>query len=472
MKYYIECNSDPETSKILASIGILMLDPKIDSLIFSIKATDIKLKKDLKKMIRNMYGFEKRNLVVFDIEEKMGISEVFKAVNLILKNIKYIYKTNFKSTFNGYDISDWLYDANLRINKIPTQNINPLYKLRTLIIFATRLKNAHERIKKLNPDSLILSHRIGYGNGIYSLIAEITNKYIITFGGRNNCAIIRSKSTKSYEYTLSDKNFKIIQSIKPKTINTDFLELEKRIYKGELNNDHKKAYANSTYSNIRLNEFLKRPAESKVGVYLHAFTDYPKCYLSSLGNSEIADYWKWLIKIFEIMKEMKNIDFILKEHPGSKDYPLRKDYLGIITGKHKLENVYCLRAKEETNINEIVNIGLTYIGSVAPELIALNKKNVIYTGEAPYSNFSFGIKVNNFKELPDVIENTLRNKYEPTNNEILEAQKYLLSVYKYLRVFKYEGSIVKNSVEKIVEENIHLRKKLQNKLFYQEVKIQ
>ena len=327
-------------------------------------------------------------------------------------------------------------------------------------------------MKKVKPETLILSHRVGYGNGIYSLVAEMTNRYIITFGGRNNCAIIRSKTCKSYEYILSDKNFKLIQRIKPKTLSTDFIELEKRIYEGGLSNDHKRAYAHSTFNNIYLNEFLKRPAEGKIGVYLHAFTDYPKCYLGSLGNSEIKDYWEWLVRIFETMKEMKNINFILKEHPSSSDYPLRKDYLDKIVRKHKLENVYCLRAKDKTNINDIVNIGLTYIGSVVPELVALKKKNVIYTGEAPYSKFKFGIKENDINYLPVVIEKTLRNNQKPTNDEITEAQKYLLSVYKYLRVFTHEGITVNKSVEAMVKDNIQLRKKLQNKLFFQEIKIQ
>lgn len=140
----------------------------------------------------------------------------------------------------------------------------------------------------------------------------------------------------------------------------------------------------------------------------------------------------WFDETFRIMSEVKDINWIIRVHPGEKGSGSLYTVDDYIREKYPVipEHIKILWSDSEINsygLYQLIDAGITLFGTTGAELPLLGK-NVISGGEAYFSNKGFSLDAKSKEEYRELLRNI--NNIKPLSSEQIEtARRYAYSYF-------------------------------------------
>lgn len=203
-------------------------------------------------------------------------------------------------------------------------------------------------------------------------------------------------------------------------------------------------------------EYLGVPAGKKnVFIMLHCLSDAPR---GGSDQSVYIDYNKWFLDTLRIIKEVKGVNWIIKDHPLSTYYS-QDSYVREIFDANKTENMFwCEKNISGLQIKEVADCVVTCAGDVGIEYWAYGIPTVT-TADAYYSKWNISYNMKTLEEYEDVLKNISKLK-KPSVESMVQAQKCLIALKKMgtlnidevVRLFYTVASEEANSLKDVYSE--------------------
>jgi hypothetical protein len=146
------------------------------------------------------------------------------------------------------------------------------------------------------------------------------------------------------------------------------------------------------------------PSKRNVFIFLHAFNDLPKTF-----KTPYKDFFDWMIKTIDILKENDKVNCIIKVHPLNTLYPTEDfdiiEYLDEVVQAHS-HIKYIDDKSDFTNesIPFIADVIGTCVGTAGLEYTCYGKKTFI-SGESSYAQFNICDNIENQEEYKEYLLN-------------------------------------------------------------------
>jgi len=292
------------------------------------------------------------------------------------------------------NIGGLVYDTHL--NRYQCATIPPydvrffITVLRVLIQFERFLYSF--RISR--PSYLLVSHRVGLNGGTLSLIAKKYEVPIFSFGGDRNISLIVDQNPSAYEYEAKPEDKSHLKTFSDVDLDALFTSTKERHLNHEVIKDSKYAFSGQTWSDRE--EFAKAynlldPSLPFVFIMPHVFNDYPN---SIYKNSTFADYFEWLKFTLKYIAQNRHINWVIREHPSTPFYNLRKNPILIASNRYASDNCTFIPYDAEfstASLEFLADAVITCIGSIGFEGPALFNVPAIYFQPNPFIMFSPGL---------------------------------------------------------------------------------
>lgn len=129
-----------------------------------------------------------------------------------------------------------------------------------------------------------------------------------------------------------------------------------------------------------------------VFVMLHAFNDYPHSHFRR--RLPFQDYYDWFVQTLALARDVRDVNWIFKEHPAADFYPTRDVDLDVtFAGVHE-PHIRFLRRDADFNgasLRHIAHAIVTCIGTAGLEYSCFGVPCVL-AGESPFSGYGFTIE--------------------------------------------------------------------------------
>lgn len=193
---------------------------------------------------------------------------------------------------------------------------------------------------------------------------------------------------------------------------------------------------------------------------LHAFTDYPHSHFNGMI---FKDYGDWFLQTLDFAKTHKNANYIFKQHPTDKFYPIQDiDFIELF--KDAPSNIKFLSTEDKIDTRSLETIAdavVTCVGSAGFEMPAFYAIPSIIAGDSPFSGYDFVKEPKTKKEYFSILENI--DKIEKIS---LLAQKQAQAVY----LFIYKYCTVDYSFIPIIDYEQHFNVD-SKQIFYDKIKL-
>ena len=383
---------------------------------------------------------------------------IFQYLKMFLTN----KALNFK--FEGVKYGDILHDIYLVENKCATLQ-KPNLKLLKIMKKIVRLHMQYVKtIKKYNIKAVLASHRISYCACM--IRAALTNncKAYTNSGMHRNTLYVSSspKNLIEYEYTPTKKQIEQIVDLPNELFTEEYNTIKYEHIYGTTNKDAKYAFSNENkFYKDRLefnNKYHLDSNKKNIFIMLHAFIDHPHAHFKSML---FKDYGDWFLRTLEFAKKNDNVNWIFKQHPSDKYYPVNDiDFNQLFTDVP--DNVKFISTEDKVDTRSLEYIAdaiVTCLGSAGFEMPAFYGIPSITAGDNPYSDFSFSTRPKTKKEYFKILKE-LHNVTKLTEPQQKEAQAVYMFIYKYCTVdYKF--------IPILTHEDIH--NQLNCEEFYQKV---
>lgn len=190
--------------------------------------------------------------------------------------------------------------------------------------------------------------------------------------------------------------------------------------KGNGNIDSKLAYSfnKKKYSREKLKNKLginnKKPI---VFIFAHIFRDSPHISTKMLYK----DYYEWLVETLTYANKIKEINWVVKEHPSSEKIYNEKGVVLEILKKYKFSNILLCPADLNTNcINKVADAVVTCQGTIGIEC-SCEGIPVVVCGKAFYAGFGFTIEAHSKKQYKKILKD-LKYVKKLDENQIRKAK--------------------------------------------------
>jgi hypothetical protein len=388
--------------------------------------------------------------------------------NYIFKSIKILYSMkNVKDFCNveldGIDIGLLSYDTWIRYTKIPSSK---KIDIRLILFFAKALHASYffdelykkNKIKKLvQSEKQFIPHGILFQKSLKNNIEvyarngvdNITIKIYTEFNQRHEpknrfsekllSAVFKQNKKKAVKeidlWFKSQKRSKIYgKSWAPFVTNNEKVvsvwqkktdgpeELKKKSYK--------KTLQISDLKEITKAEFCKnlgwRYDKKIVVVFLPYMID--GVYQNGKKNLYLDNY-SWIIGTLKIIKDIKNVNWIIREHPQEIRYGTKSNYPIVLNNilKKNLHIKNCPININPTCLTKIADIALTCNGSAGLEYQSFGIPSII-AEKSPYSHFGFKNIPKNIYEYKNLLKKIHLIK-KPSIQEIQKAKVILFTCY-------------------------------------------
>lgn len=337
----------------------------------------------------------------------IGKGNIIKRIYYFIKSYKILKKvTNYKSLiklkYDGVDIGKCLYEQFLRFEKKPyIYTIEPVYYtyLMKLLIYKEQLK----LIYKNKQNSYLIQSETQYFPLRVNLQTALLNKVkVVSRAGRKN---IRLKFYKNFSEAyksrirISSNFFDKLSKIVSKKISTSNykkiikkkikLNIGKDVYQQIESNDETKKQFRSL---SEINTFFNFDNKPIVIILAHEFTDGNLSHSWNLYENDML----WLNDTIDQIKKIKNVNWIIKEHPSEKIFNAKISTKEIFNSKVKLLKNIKLFPNEYTidNFHKFVNVAITSHGTAAYEYPLYSIPTII-CGESVCSGNGFTIEPKN-----------------------------------------------------------------------------
>ncbi len=334
----------------------------------------------------------------------IGEGNIIERIYYFIKSYKILKKvTNYKSLlklkYDGVDIGKCLYEQFLRFEKKPhIYTIEPVYYtyLMKLLIYNEQFK----LIYKNQQNSYLVQSETQYFPLRVNLQSALLNKIkVISRAGRKN---IKLKFYKN----LNDA-YKSSNRVSPNIFNKLSKIVSKKIgnsdYKKIINKKIKLNIGNDVYQQIKSNNKSKKQFSSRseinsffnfdkkplVIILAHEFTDGNLAHSWNLYENDMI----WLSDTIDQIKKIKNVNWIIKEHPSEKIYNAKVSTEEIFNSKIKsLKNIKLFPNNYKIdNFHKFVNVVITSHGTAAYEYPLYSIPTII-CGESNCSGNGFTIE--------------------------------------------------------------------------------
>jgi hypothetical protein len=160
-----------------------------------------------------------------------------------------------------------------------------------------------------------------------------------------------------------------------------------------------------------------------VFVFAHVFADAPQGLSSGML---FRDYFVWLEETLKKIKEVQNVNWIIKPHPSSKLY----NETGVVdemVKKMNTDNIkICPADLNPASVIKVANAVITAQGTVGIEYSCMGIP-VVLTSKPFYSEFNFTIEPETVADYMSILENVLSS--EKLSTEQMNAAKLVFSTF-------------------------------------------
>ncbi|MBT8552000.1 hypothetical protein G6731_08545 [Polynucleobacter paneuropaeus] len=248
--------------------------------------------------------------------------------------------------------------------------------------------------EKYSPVAILLSHRVGICGATLAEVSEKNHIDIYSFNGLNFGTLIKTKRRKVYEFRATLEKIQPLLDLNEKKFNWLFDQVTKNMLKGDFNPDSILAFQKDIVSTRHQFASDLQIDENKKNIFvmLHAFTDFPHSHFNGMIFKDFGD---WYEKTLQIAIKNHGVNWIFKEHPSSKYYPVRDFDFEDIRKKFKRDNIAFIGADDNFNSMSICYVGdavITCLGSAGFEYSALAGIPSITASDNSYAEVGFAIQ--------------------------------------------------------------------------------
>lgn len=388
-----------------------------------------------------LYGEKFKNTELLKSYNKNSTTEIIPKKSLkqkiyiiivsIIKFIKvYIKKDILKIYYDGVKYGDIIYDTYLIKNSVATIEKIDFKLIKYIIQCISRHLEIKNILQSKNYKAVLVSHQVGIKSGVmlrvalrYGLEGYLGNGYhqasFQCFRKVNEVYEYRNKPTKEDIEEIINK------------LGTDleekFLKNSREAIAGEKNRDGLNAFSkkNNYYTDRAIfnKEYKIDPTKKNIFVMLHAFNDYPHSHFRWMI---FKDYYDWFFQTLEFAKKQDNVNWIFKQHPSIKYYPMKNINMKKLF-TNCADNIYYIDEDKQIDTRSLVycaDVVITCLGSAGFELPAMGAIPAITAGDNFYTGLDFAIEPINKKEYFDILKDADKiNKLTP------EIQKRAKAAY-------------------------------------------
>jgi hypothetical protein len=360
------------------------------------------------------------------------IKYIFIALNKIgkKKNIKQFCKLKISSI----DIGLPSYDSYIRYTGNPTVNkINE-----ELVIFLADTIYSYDYFKDLiiknqSIKSSIQSETAFSPLNIFFQLCLKNKIEVFSRLGTNSFAVRRyNNESQKYNYRANisqkifDEIYKNFKSKSLKGIKKYYKKLEEKGFfgqdqriraklKGNLNKISKKELINKFNWNIN----------KKIGVFF--FNHLIDVNFHSGPRTIFKDNYTWSNFMLNKMKNLNNINWIIKDHPSQPFYKSKLNFDEKVAKLcNKYQHIRYFPTKyDPSSLKSITNVAITSHGTTGIEYPSFGVPS-IYAENSFYSNLNFTHKISNLKKLDYILKNL--HKLKKPSQEIINKSKVFLYI--------------------------------------------
>lgn len=182
----------------------------------------------------------------------------------------------------------------------------------------------------------------------------------------------------------------------------------------------------------------------------HAISDSPRI---ACRHNFYHDYGEWFVETMKIVKDIPDVNWILKDHPWSSVYGQR-DYIKSIFEKYKTENMFWMDTEYSgLSIKDVADCVLTYVGDAGIEYWAYGIPTIT-AGEAYYCNWGISYQTKTLTEYVNTLKN-INNIFKPSRQSMEKAREYILS----FKNWNKHGDAYTNLIHEFAEKEVSIWKK-------------
>lgn len=322
-------------------------------------------------------------------------------------------------TYRGIACGDVIYDDILRRGKTGKRgevfDCFDISRERYFVFIRnalTVIDKAYKMFEERQPRYLVTAEYV-YTKGLYASVALALGAKILFAPIEDSDIVVQMESKH-----LSLQDFKISDISKNKGVN--YLQQYKQ--QGTVTDDFFVYKPSIEVTNLML-PLHEESERKKVFILPHALCDAPR---QGCRHNIYHDYNEWLLDTIRIVKEVPDVDWIIKDHPWSKIYG-QCDYIQSVFEKSKAPNLYlCGKEYSGMKIKEVADCVLTCAGDAGIEYWAYGIPTIT-TADAYYCDWGISYQMRSLKEY----ENTLKHIKDikpPLPESVKFAKKYIQAV--------------------------------------------
>jgi hypothetical protein len=337
--------------------------------------------------------------------------------------------------WRGQLIGDIVYDQYLASCRRGTVYYRDTRLAKNIYNVIGAVETAKMVLNQVNPRAVLLSHKVGLSSAPLAVACAYYGVSLYSFGGGMYGTLMCSKYRKDYEYTATPDELKPLLELPEHEFEGMFESIKGELFLGNFNADSKLAFANKLFTSR--SEFASAygldAAKKNVFIMLHAFTDYPHSHFNGML---FKDYLDWFLQTLEFASQDKSVNWIIKQHPSSKFYPVTDLDLDELKRQYSSNTLIFMLQDANCDSRSISHVGdaiVTCAGTAGFEFSALNGIPSITAGDNPYADSGFAIYPQSRQEYFDVLSN-VRLLDRLTGEALRRARATFMFIHRLSRV--------------------------------------
>ena len=363
--------------------------------------------------------------------------------------------------FLGIQIGDLIYDSYIRFTKgiYCIKKDKFLFKLILKTVINSMIYN--KIYKKYSIKALVV---VDYSYLDLGPLIRMAVKYkILVILSVKNLKILNERNIDRHFYSLDLSKSELLDKYRGKNIESIVNEYLEKRFEGEIKQiDVKIAYKDKKiYLKEELIKMLNLDLNKKnIMIMPHCFSDVPH-----IDIGLYIDYYEWLLELIKKVKNINNVNFIIKPHPASYLYNEKGEVEDLLK-KEKVTNIKIFPKDGSTaSIKNIADVILTVRGTAGLEFSTFGIP-CVNAGKGYYSGFGFNIEPNTIEEYEELLKNL--DKIEKLTDEQIKLAKIVLyEIYIKNSVFEYidwdEGAMYTSEFDNALERIIKYNEKTKEK---------
>lgn len=408
-----------------------------------ISVTAIKIKEDVQytRLCKSM------GVIPFFLQQNILFYEKVLSIIITIWFCLFINSGNklIKLRIKGIHIGDLVYDHIIRCNKNRKYTLNKLQTIEEInfLYEAILWVMVYSRKFKKQPPKYFVAGDIIYLNGILVRLAQKSGAEIIEYcTGKNFYLISNGKKDFSPNYHACVKER--VKKYMDMYMTTEWeKEVDAHIedlFKGKGDWNTQAAYGNKKV--VKKDELLKQIGinnnKKNVVIMAHCFSDSPHC-----GGAFIyKDYYEWLVCTLGIVKDLDNVNWILKPHPCRSIYK-EKGVVEALFSSYKSGNLYWMPDEFSASMIPIFADAIVTVGGTGGIEYSCCGIPCINAGTTFYTYFNITKCVTSKLEYLKVLKNM--HKIKKLGEERVHMAKKVLYAYWKISDFNKDALQVLNN---------------------------